>query len=169
MKLKFEESEIEELALRYEYSRDEDQVIDMKEDIQRAGCLNREQLLSVAYWKSPRSAGHVKKNSDEYIKEITSFAFSTKEERARIETLTILDGVSWPTASVLLHLFHKDRYPILDFRALWSIGIEAPPLYRFSFWSPYVTFCRNVADKNGVSMRVLDRALWQYSKENQKA
>ncbi len=122
----------------------------------------------IAKWKAPRSAGHVKKNTYKYVKEITSFAFKARDERSRIETLTILDGVSWPTASVILHLFHKEKYPILDFRALWSASISVPPQYRFSFWWPYVEFCRGIAKRNNVDMRILDRAMWQYSKENQR-
>ena len=31
-----------------------------------------------------------------------------KEERLRIEILTLLDGVGWPTASVILHFYHKE-------------------------------------------------------------
>lgn len=34
----------------------------------------------------------------------TRVALSTPSERLRIEVLTLLDGVGWPTASVLLHL-----------------------------------------------------------------
>lgn len=168
MKLRFNESQIKEIASRYEYSRNEDKIIQMRELIQKKGFLNKEQLLLVAKWKSPRSAGHVKKNSNVYIEEVTSFAFSASDERSKIETLTILDGVAWPTASVLLHLFHRERYPILDFRALWSVGLDVPKQYKYSFWVPYVTFCRNMADNNEVSMRILDRALWQHSKEKQK-
>ena len=77
-----------------------------------------------------------------------------------------LNGVGWPSASTILHFFHNDPYPLLDFRALWSIGIESYK-YSFSFWEKYVDFCRNVANENEVSMRTLDRALWQYSRENQ--
>ncbi|MEO2054550.1 MAG: hypothetical protein ABGX83_04490 [Nitrospira sp.] len=123
----------------------------------------------VAKWKAPRSAGHVEKNTNGYIKDVTAFAFSTNNERSRIESLTILDGVSWPTASVLLHLFHADPYPILDFRALWSANLDVPKQYSYLFWKPYISFCREIAKRNKVSMRVLDRAMWQYSKENQKA
>ena len=96
-------------------------------------------------------------------------AFAATEERSRIELLTLLDGVSWPTASVILHLFHQDRYPLLDFRALWSIGLDVPSQYSFAFWWSYVEFCREVAQRNAIDMRTLDRALWQYSKENQKS
>jgi hypothetical protein len=63
---------------------------------------------------------------EDYVAEITRFAFTTECERARVESLTLLDGVSWPTATVILHLFHSDPYPILDFRSLWSVSINKP-------------------------------------------
>ena len=88
-------------------------------------------------------------------------------ERLRIGALRCLSGVEWPTASVLLHLAHKEHYPILDFRALWSLGFDKPPAYTFDFWKKYVQTCRRLAKQQGVDMRTLDRALWQYSKENQ--
>ncbi|MBU4444987.1 hypothetical protein KJ656_07905 [bacterium] len=169
MKLRFDESQITNIANRYKYPREEEELLELRSQIEEKGCLTKDQLRLVAKWKAPRSARHVEKNTHEYIKEVTSFAFSAKDERSRIKILTIIDGVSWPTASVILHLFHKDQYPILDFRALWSSGLDVPNQYKFSFWWPYVEFCRDVANRTAVAMRVLDRAMWQYSKENQKA
>ena len=168
MKLRFPESTIREWAGRYDYPREETELLSERESIQRAGRIEKTQLELVARWKAPRSAGHVKKNRDSFIREVSAAAFATYDERARIEIFTILDGVSWPTASVILHLFHPDCYPILDFRALWSANLKVPSHYSFSFWWPYVGFCRAVASRNRVSMRTLDRAMWQYSKENQK-
>jgi hypothetical protein len=81
--------------------------------------------------------------------------------------LTLLDGVGWPTASVILHFYHSDPYPILDIRALWAVGADLTHKYDFEFWMEYVQFCRTTATQVGVDMRTLDRALWQYSKENQ--
>lgn len=92
-----------------------------------------------------------------------------KSERLRIEALTLLDGIGWPSASVILHFFHKQKYPILDYRALWSVSLEVPYRYIFEFWWAYVIYCRDLAKNAKVTMRTLDRALWQYSKENQKA
>jgi hypothetical protein len=132
-------------------------------------CLDKDMLKRIAHWKSPRSAGHVENNSDEYVKEITCFAFEAKEERSRIEMLTVLSGVEWPTASVILHFLHPDPYPILDFRALWSLNAEVPKQYDFSFWWSYVEACRKLAQQFGVSMRILDQALWAYSKKHQKS
>jgi hypothetical protein len=68
---------------------------------------------------------------------------------------------------VILHFFHRDRYPILDFRALWSLHCEVPKQYDFRFWQEFTEFCRGLAEQTGASMRTLDRALWQYSKEKQ--
>ncbi len=141
----------------------------MRPDVQQAGCLTVEQLKQVALWKAPRAARHIDRNYPAYVREVTGWALNAESERARIETLTIIDGVRWPTASVILHLFHRDPYPILDFRALWSVGLEVPDRYTFSFWWAYVEFCRDVAQRNSVDMRTLDRALWQYSKKNQRA
>ena len=118
--------------------------------------------------EGPSQCGRVESNDEGYVTAITGFALQTKCERARIEVLTRLDGVGWPTASVILHFFHCDRYPILDFRALWSVGEEVPSQYKFDFWWRYVSFCRRVADRNGRNMRTLDRALWAYSAANQE-
>lgn len=166
MKLRFPESEIQQWAERFNSGSTETYFMEISPKIQEQGYLDKGLLKRVARWKSKRRAGLIEKNDDDYIKDITSFAFSATSERARIRALRLLDGVDWPTASVILHLFHKDSYPILDFRAMWSIGLDD---YKYSsaFWSDYTNFCRDIASCNQVDMRTLDKALWQYSKENQ--
>ena len=165
--LRFTKNEIGTIASRYEYQSDEDELIALKSTVTKRGYLVKKELLKLAKWKAVRSSGHIHKNSDEYIHEITGFSLKAKTERARIQTLTNLDGVHWPTASVVLHFFHSDPYPIIDYRALWSLSLEVPKQYNFNFWWKYVQICRLYAKEAAVSMRTLDRALWQYSKENQ--
>ena len=165
--LRFETSAIPYWAARYTYPREEADLINLATTVRTHGGFQKPVLQLVANWKSPRSAGHVAKNSDTFVAEITSFAFSARDERSRIETLTLLDGVSWPTASVILHLFHPESYPISDFRALWSVGSVPPSKYRFDFWWPYVQFCRKQYVQCGCDPRTFDRAVWQYSKERQ--
>lgn len=166
-KLRFNAARIEEIATRYEYSISEDELVKFRPEVQARGCLSKPELEKIAYWKTPRSSGHVRSNSADYVREITALALNARGERVRIEVLTLLDGVSWPTASVILHFCHSDPYPIIDFRALWSVKLDAPSRYGFELWWCYTEFCRDLAKKNGVDMRTLDRALWQYSKENQ--
>ena len=170
MRIKFSGKKLHYWADRYGYPVNDNQVIKLIPIVKNNGYLTKSQLFKVCKWKSPRSAGHVKKNSIGFIKEITSIALSTQEERTKIEILTLLNGVNWPSASVILHFFHNDLYPILDFRALWSLGIEkVPAQYTFEFWWKYVSYCRELSLKHNIDMRTLDKALWQYSKENQNS
>ena len=121
----------------------------------------------MAEWKTPRSRPRCEANDADYVEEVTRAAFGSKNERFKIDALRLLSGVEWPTASVLLHFCDEGRYPILDVRALWSLGIRKAPSYGFAFWREYTNFLRGVSSDATVSMRTLDRALWQYSKERQ--
>ena len=137
--------------------------------VRQEGHYTKQDLMIIAHWKSPRTKLFVERNPESFVKEVTRIALSTPDEHLRIQILTLLAGVSWPTSSVLLHFGHEEEYPVLDYRALWSLGLEKPPSnFNFSFWWEYTQFCRLLSREAGVSMRVLDRALWQYSKENQK-
>jgi hypothetical protein len=175
--LRFSPKQILGLVCKYDaYQRstlslyeDELDVIAIGKRAQIAGEYSREEFLRVCRWKTPRSQSRCRRNTPEEVSEITRIAFSTPIERLRIDILRCLHGVEWPTASVLLHLGHSDRYPILDVRAVWSWGFDETPPYTFEFWQEYVQKCRELAKGQGVSMRSLDRALWMYSKEHQES
>ena len=167
MRLRFPISRIAALHGRYVYPRTESELMQLTPLIRRQGYLTKEQLQRLAHWKSPRSAGKVEANTEGFVREITGLALTASDERTRIEPLTLLDGVSWPTASVILHLFHLDKYPLLDVRALWSVSAKPSSAHNFALWEKYVAFTRGIAERALVDMRVLDRALWQYSRENQ--
>ena len=169
-KLKFDVSQVEKYASEYSYERSESEVIKNSLKIRDRGYLTKSELQIIGNWKTPRSKPKIAANSEHYVKEVTSIAFSTKNEKLRIEILNLLEGVSWSTASVLLHFYHIENYPILDFRALYSISCEhiKPQYYNFIFWLSYTEFIRNLADKAGADMRTIDQALWQYSKKYQK-
>lgn len=131
------------------------------------GLLTRDDFLTLCEWKSPRARPRFESNSEEFVRAVTGVALTTPCEQLRVSALTLLDGVSWPTASVILHFCHPDPYPVLDVRAIWSLGVEGPIPYNFALWSDYTLTCRALARRTRTSMRALDRALWQYSKEHQ--
>jgi hypothetical protein len=164
--LRFAPEQIQELTDRYGYQTDQ-HVLEIGSRARDAGEFAYEDFLAVCEWKTRRSRSRCLKNTREEVAEITRIALSTPIERLRIEVLRCLHGVEWPTASVLLHLAHRDPYPILDVRALWSWGFDKAPAYTFKFWWQYVQNCRRLAQEQGVRMRTLDRALWQFSKEHQ--
>lgn len=131
------------------------------------GSLTRSEFLTLCNVKSPRARSHYEENTAKLIKEVTAISLLADSERVEIQALMILAGVSWPMASFILHFCSKRKYPILDYRALWSLSIEKAPVYTFDFWMEYVACSREIALRNGVSMRCLDSSLWQFSKENQ--
>ena len=169
--LQFDRKEIPDWAEKYSTLTDLEKKIEAEiaPGARARGYYTREDFLDLCYWKTPRTKPLVRSNTTETIQELTRLALSKPHERLRIETLTYLRGVGWPTASVLLHFGYDNLYPILDFRALWSLGLEKPPSqYDFDFWMDYTHYCRQLATEVNVSMRMLDRALWEYSKQNQK-
>ena len=169
MKLRFSESDINDLANRYTqyqgvyYREREQQVIGLRDDIQRRGYLTKDDLHTIAYWKSHRRAALTLENADAFIEEITTQALTSTDDWGKLLALTKLRGIGQPTASAILHLYDKGQYPILDVRALWSVGDRGRNYYHSWLWLEYIAFCRDIANRNGIDMRTLDRALWFYS------
>ena len=91
------------------------------------------------------------------------------DDALKMDLLRELKGVEWPTASTILHVCDKRRYPILDVRAVWSVGYARYPHITMEFWLAYVGFTRALADRSGLTIRSVDQALWQYSKERQRS
>jgi hypothetical protein len=168
--------QIPDFLARYnrDHEGEDDELVARRERIRRQGRMQLKDLCAVCKWKAARAAGHARKNTDNEVKEITRLAFAARSERVRVEVLQVLHGVSYPTASVVLHFYHRDTYPVLDFRALWSMRISQPAQYTFEFWWRYVVesrkfFARARRRFPDLSMREFDCALWQYSYEKQNA
>lgn len=166
-KLKFSPSRIMELSSNYDYKSEDVLTRGIIARAGEKGYLTKKDFLDLCEWKTPRSKPLCRKNSPGLIKKVTGISFRTKDEREKIEILTTLSGVGWPTASTILHFISGFKYPILDYRALWSLGYEKIPAYNFDFWKDYTKYCRKTAKKHSVSLRRLDKALWQYSAEEQ--
>lgn len=131
------------------------------------GFYHREEFLIVSQWKSRSVRPGREENDEATVRDVTSLAFSSSSERVRIEALLQLRGVTWSSASVLLHWGHPDPYPVLEPRVLWSVGIERNPRrFDFDFWWGYVRACRRYIEEAGIDARTLDRALWQYAREH---
>jgi hypothetical protein len=168
--LRFPESEIAACASRYQIAPGEEHLIGViAPEVRRRGYCTMDEFLALGDGKSPRSRPRRAENAEEFVREVTRTALATPSEQLRLEVLMLLRGVSWPTASALLHFVFADplSYPVAEYRALWALGIDPPPAYSFPVWWGYVEVCRVLARRNHVAMRTLDRALWQYAKENQ--
>jgi|SRR5919204_1192361 hypothetical protein len=164
--LQFDPACIEPLAARFGYT-DDARPYAIGSAARARGHYTREEFLEVCAWKTKRSRSRVSSNSETEIKAATRKALASGEEAERIEALTSLAGVGVPTASTLLYCAFPEDYPILDYRALESLGVKRRSQYPLSFWLDYLAACRALASQHGVSIRTLDKALWQWSKERQ--
>lgn len=168
-KLRLPKDSIAKWSSRYSDFYDDSDVESLGQIARSTGYLTAEQFRTMARWKTPRSQSRCLKNSETFVREVTSAAFSASEPRFKVEVLRLLDGVDWPTASVFLHFCDKERWPIIDYRAFWSLGQGSPAgKYSFALWDEYSKYARQLAEDLGISMRALDRALWAYSKVNQR-
>ena len=162
--LQFPPSEIEPLAGRFGYV-DDARRLAVGAAARRRGHYTRAEFIEICAWKTVRSRPKVTSNSEAAVADATSRAFAAADEGVRIEALLELDGVGVPTASTLLYVAFPHDYPILDVRALESLGVKPRSQYPTGFWLEYLEACRELARRHGVSIRTLDKALWQHSKE----
>ena len=166
-KLRFPKGKIDYWAGRYAYPNESVLTDQIGPAARERGYLTREEFLALCEWKTPRSKPRCATNPESLVREATGLALASDEERLKVGILQLLAGVGWPTASVILHFCDRGMYPILDYRALWSLGARPPSAYTFDFWWAYTEYLRRVAVESKRSMRTIDRALWQYSKEKQ--
>ncbi|RKU16594.1 hypothetical protein C6501_05365 [Candidatus Poribacteria bacterium] len=172
MKLRFDESEIQYWACKYvndlneEETLQEEELLALELKIKARGYLLKDELVKVAKWKWPpgRPAALAQENSDDHIKDVTSKAFQLTDIDDSLKVLRSdyggLRGVLAPIGSAILHLYHKDPYPIYDPHALRAVGERKGR----GVWRRYVKYCRELVAQNEVDIRTLDRALWKYSK-----
>lgn len=156
-------SDLSRLAERY--AVDDDEVLAMGRAARSRGHYRRSELVALCRWRNPMAQRLVSGNSEEAVAAATSAALAADHERARLTSLTGLHGVTVPSASVLLHFAFPQRYPIIDTRALEALGEPAREQYPVSYWVEYAAYCRRLAARVGLTLRQLDKALWQYSFE----
>ena len=148
-----------------ERKRQEEDVIKIKGSVEDTGYFTKCELMEMGGWKDRFARSNIKNgNSSECIEAVTRDAFRPGDDWEKLEKLTDIVGVGESIASVILHLYDQERYPILDRHALWSLTIDHTKVeYDEKFWTKYVKFCQAKAGCHGVCMRTLDRALYKFS------
>ena len=116
-------------------------------------------------WKSSRSVGHFLANDAERVVSTVRSALRAKDDAAALARVETLNGVKARTGSALLAIFRPDRYTVMDWRARQTLEAFGylEELRRASWtnvWPAYMSLCRDIASRTGVSLRDLDRALW---------
>ena len=145
------------------------------EGVIRRGYMTLDDLVEVGRWKFQNDARSLafsmrnfKRNDESHIRAASRESLSADSERERIEGIMKITGVRWSIGSAILHFAFPSIYPILDKRAMATVN--GPEDYEnFEVWIKYVKLCRKTAAEYGVSMRILDYALWMYDSEKKNA
>jgi len=116
-------------------------------------------------WKSSRSVGHFLTNDSEHVVSAVRSALRANDDAAALAWVETLNGVKARTGSALLAIFRPDRYTVMDWRARQTLEAFGylEDLRRASWtnvWPGYMSRCREIASRTGVTLRDLDRALW---------
>jgi hypothetical protein len=143
----------------------------------RNRVFSLDNLEAIVRWKSERVVHHLDKNSQEEIEKALAVAVSPDAStQDAVKALIELRGVGVPVASAILTAIFPERYTVLDFRALESLGYAQQDV---AFYVEYLAFCKQLADRGIVkpqdnlpaptALRALDRALWQWSKNGSES
>ncbi|MFC1945438.1 hypothetical protein ACFLWF_01645 [Chloroflexota bacterium] len=131
--------------------------------------LDKEYFVRLGNWKSARARKHYESNRNEEVIDITRKSYIATDELEKLKLLMTLKGVGVPVASTILNYMQPDKFPIFDYHCrnvlteagLWmKVGNDA----NNKAWLDYVYIMRELANKLGVSLRELDKAMFAYDK-----
>ena len=169
--LQFAASEIDGLAAWYlEQNQGEDEEAFKAGSSIAGGDHNRQNLEKIFRWKTGgRGISRLSQNTDGEIADGLRLAIDATTERSAIAVLCGLNGVEVPVASAILTATKPQRFTIIDFRALESLGVsERRTYYSIDYYLAYLRTCQELSNEYKTSLRTLDRALWQWSRKNSK-
>jgi hypothetical protein len=143
------------------------QIYNLGKEIKNRGWIEKEEFLLICLWKSRRPKRLYYQNEANQIKRITKKAFSTSKERKRIKFLIELKGVNIPTASAILSVWDPNLYPIIDIRCINSLkdlGYINWTYISLNSWIEYLSIIREIADRNKLSAREIEKGLFAYNR-----
>jgi thermostable 8-oxoguanine DNA glycosylase len=128
--------------------------------------LTKDVLKKIADWKASRTKGYIRKNNPKYVKEVTQVSLTAQNEKLMLEVLTLLNGVSIRMASAILQFCFPNQYTVMDWRAWQSLRnlgkISGEIEDTYECYKKYNDICQKIAKQFHVSLRTLDKALWQW-------
>jgi hypothetical protein len=174
--LQFAPSEIRGLIERFVPEQDDEALAAGKAIAD--GNYSKANLNVIIRWKvgnpwKEQNVGLVGRNTDDEIARALRFASGIgTSEKSAVETLYGLHGVGIPVASAILTMINPEKYTIIDYRALESLGVSKKDAtvaaQSIDYYLAYLQKCRELSRQYKVSLRTLDRALWKWSELNGK-
>ena len=144
----------------------DEKITEVMQEAKKRGYMTTDDLVEVAKWLYPLNE-KCEGNDDKFVEKVTKNAFATDcDKKDCITILKEIHGVGCSTASVILHFYFPEKYPILTQRAMNAV--ESNTNYNFDKWQEYSRICREACAEHGLTMRNLDRVLWQMGDDKKK-
>jgi hypothetical protein len=135
--------------------------------------ITLEELVLLVEWKfqdseqkKNRVLEAITKNDPAAVQHFSSQAFNVQggEDTFRMNSLTMINGVSPMLASVILAFFDPRNYGFFDVR-VWRglLGNEPPNMFTTQNYLKLLISLRKVASKHNLDARVIDKAYYKKS------
>jgi hypothetical protein len=144
--------------------------------VREVGYFTRSEFLSMCKWKEPRERRRQNwsSNTEDEVRTLSAQAFGAPDEARRILHLCRLRGVGIPVASAFLALTDPERYGVIDIRVWQLLAFYQEVDYdsegrtlQVLHWLDYLDKIRMWAGEINVSVRAIERTLFQHHRDIQ--
>jgi hypothetical protein len=136
------------------------------------GAMEPFDFFAIVAWKSNRAKTKIRRGLDDAgktVQGLMSEVARAETPRDQVEVLLQVWGIGLAMASAILTVCDPKKFTVLDYRA-WDV-LEGASLQGLPEHYPvtpdeylnYCRVCRQLAERVGMSLRNLDRALWAKS------
>jgi len=144
--------------------------------VRETSYFTRSEFLTMCKWKEPRERRpqNWASNTEDEVRMLSAQAFGAPDEARRILHLCRLRGVGIPVASAFLALTDPERYGVIDIR-VWQLlalynEVDYDPdgrTLQVLHWLDYLDKIRLCAGELKVSVRTIERTLFQHHRDIQ--
>lgn len=144
--------------------------------VRQGGYFTRSEFLAMCKWKEPRERGRQSwfSNTEDEVQTLSAKVFHAPDETRRILYLCRLKGIGIPMASAFLTLTDPEHYGVIDIRVWQLLAVYQEVDYdpegrnlQVLHWLDYLDKIRLWAGKLNISVRTVERTLFQHHREVQ--
>jgi hypothetical protein len=154
------EERLPTLAAAWETGPAEEAAAAAGREARRVGHLDADGLAAVASLVF-RRLERLGRNAPDDVARLSRAAFACADAYEATRILQKLDGISFSTATLILHFCWRDGCPVLDGPTLSCFGRERPTHVTPEFWRTFDAAMRALDARSGLGLVGLQRALWQ--------